>query len=215
MIMTEIEKAEEILANLQAKQRGLASKAVELADERQRISFAAHANGDAKARKRLDEITAATVARQSEMASIEAAISEAEKRLAEAQRNAAIAADRQQAEQLSKEWQCFAATARKLDEHLKQVVALTRVLEETVREMNKLGAASPSQAQVNSLGSRAITTALMSTPFARSFEHLPPRERQTFTGLAEGWSVMVRQNIAARMGADEQPNKTTEAANAA
>ena len=209
MIMTEIEKAEEILANLQAKQRGLASKAVELADERQRISFAAHANGDTKARKRLDEITAATVARQSEMASIEAAISEGEKRLAAAKAAADREADRQQAKQLEQEVQCFAALCVKLDASFRDIVKYSGALKETLDSMHRLGSAAPSSAQLDSLGGRACLSALRLTMWSRSFESVPPLSRCSFVSLADQWLPNIRRDIERRMG-DEQ--KTTEAA---
>ncbi len=49
---TEVQHAEKLVRDFEDKRRHIIEKAVELADERQRVSFAAH-SGDAKARTRL------------------------------------------------------------------------------------------------------------------------------------------------------------------
>jgi hypothetical protein len=209
--MTEIEKAEQTLFTLQSKQRDLARNAVELADERQRISFAAHADEDAKARKRLDEITAATVAHQSEMASIEAAIAQANVNLDVAQHNAAIESDRAQAGQLLEELEVFQRCAEALDANLAAVVKNARTMADTLTEMNRLGA-GPSRSQLDSLGGRAILTQMMLTPWARSFEHIAPNQRATFTTLVEDWSRLIRSNAVQRLGGAMPPKRNKKAA---
>jgi hypothetical protein len=75
-----VAQAEKTVASLEDKRRALIQKATELAEERQRVSFAAH-TGDAKARQRLNAINTETSMQASEMASIEAAIVEAQSRV--------------------------------------------------------------------------------------------------------------------------------------
>ena len=49
----EIERAESVIAKLNDKRKALIERATEPENERQRISFAAHGQGDAKAKQRL------------------------------------------------------------------------------------------------------------------------------------------------------------------
>lgn len=198
--MTKIEEAEKTLATLEDRRTALVQKAADLADERQRISFAAHAGGDAKARKRLDEINGVMASHSSEVESVQAAIDEASRRLDAAHRDAALEADRVAAHQLNKELETFEQTAKSLDVHLEKVVIYATILEQTLIAMNSLGAPAPSRAQLDALGTRALLTALQKTPFSRAFSPIPPNERRTFGALIKDWSVLVRNNIAARLG---------------
>jgi predicted glycosyl hydrolase (DUF1957 family) len=198
--MTKIEEAEKTLAALEDKRKQLVQKATELADERQRISFAAHAGGDAKARKRLDEINAATVSHGSEMESIQAAIVEASRRVEAARHDAAIAADREAASELAEQWKLFVEHAKALDKALAGVTEHGHALEAILTQVNALGAASPSRAQLDSLGARALMSALQKTPWAREFSPIAPNERRTFSALVESWGASVRNNVAARLG---------------
>jgi hypothetical protein len=203
IMTTDVEKAEQTLARLDDKRRALVQRATELADERQRISYAAHAGNDKKSRQRLDEITAATVAHQSEMASIESAIAEATNRLATAKHNATLAADREQAIELGEVLETFAECGRDIDAALTIIIERSRLMEKTLHRMNALGAASPNRNQLETLGALALHTALMQTPWTRDFRHLAPGERRTFNAMVDAWYPVVEANIASRLGNEE------------
>src|SRR5262249_9734736 len=79
-----VEKAETVIADLEAKRAACVKRGTELADERAAVALAAH-TGDAKARKRLDEINAAIASHASELASFDAALKAAGERLLRAQ----------------------------------------------------------------------------------------------------------------------------------
>src|SRR6476660_712379 len=97
--MNEIEKAELTLKNLENIRKHLIQEQSELANERGRVALAAH-SGDAKSRKRLDEINIAATKFASEFSSIESAIVEADKNLDAARAAETLAADREKAKQL-------------------------------------------------------------------------------------------------------------------
>ena len=98
--MTEIAKAEHILAGLQAKREAAVARGVVLGEERTTQAFAAHADDDAKARKRLDEINREASLHDSELRSLDAAIAEATKRVAAAQATEARQGERQRAREI-------------------------------------------------------------------------------------------------------------------
>ena len=91
--MTEIEQAEATLAKLEDKRRHLVQRATELEDERNKIAFAAHVEGEPKSVKRLDVINTELAKLVSEQGSILAAITEAQSRLDATRQAEAIAAD--------------------------------------------------------------------------------------------------------------------------
>ena len=126
--MSEVEKAEAVVQKLEQTQRQLAHRGIELTEERQRVSFGAH-TGDQKSRAKLDKINAEIATHASEVASIEAAISEGNDRLDEARRIAAAAADGAEAEQLADELKVFAGHGRKLDLALQALVEHGQALE--------------------------------------------------------------------------------------
>jgi hypothetical protein len=94
--MTEVEEATKIIATLEDKRQHLNQRAVELADERNKIAFGAHVDGDAKARKRLDAINLELATMASEQSSVDAALTEANNRLAIAKQAEARTTDRTQ-----------------------------------------------------------------------------------------------------------------------
>jgi hypothetical protein len=89
--MTDLEKATAVVAKLEAKRAVHIQKGTELQDEQANVSLAAH-TGDAKARKRLDEINTALALHASELQSLDAALRAAGERVAAAQRAEAEAA---------------------------------------------------------------------------------------------------------------------------
>jgi hypothetical protein len=68
-------------------------------------------------------------------------------------------------------------------------------MRDTLSEMHRLGCNFPSHEQLQSLGARALKTALMGTPWAREFEHIAPRERFNFAKLAEDWASRIENNF--------------------
>jgi hypothetical protein len=80
-------------AALEAKREECQRHGVELAEERAAVSFAAHVDGDAIARARLDQLNIEIATHGSELASIDAALQASADRLDEARRAAAAKSD--------------------------------------------------------------------------------------------------------------------------
>src|SRR6266849_2658913 len=98
--MNDVERATLTITNLENIRKHLTQKAAELNDERGRVALGAH-TGDAKMRKRLDQINAETATFGSEMRSVESAITEANARLGAAQQAEALRVDREKAKQIA------------------------------------------------------------------------------------------------------------------
>lgn len=97
--MTDVEKAEKIVADLEAKRAASIARGTALADERANTAFGAH-TGDGKAAKRLEEIHIAIATHASELASLDAALRTATDKVDTARHAAAQAEDQNQAREL-------------------------------------------------------------------------------------------------------------------
>jgi hypothetical protein len=188
--MTEIENAEKTVRDLEDKRQHLIQNANELADERQRVSFAAH-TGDGKARARLDKINS-EVATQA---------SEANARLEAARRNAAAAADREAALQLREKLKRFVELGLIVDDAFADAVSASTEMNDLLPELTALGATSPNANQLRVLGLIATKTAVMQIPWAaREWDFLAPNQRKSFRTIVEGWAATIESNIAIRLG---------------
>ena len=202
--MTEIEKATAVITTLEDKRKELVQRATELADERNRIAFGAHVDGDAKARKRLDAINTELATMASEQASYEGAITEANARLAIAQADEALAADRAQAEQLKSALAEFKETGHEIDLAFQDLAAHAADLQKILDRIHQAGCSVPSSEQLRVLGEICARTALMKTPWSRAVEIVPPTQRRDFKSLIDGWAAQIENNIAARLGTKQE-----------
>jgi len=206
--MTDVKTAERTLADLQTKRGVLVAHGLELEEQRQQIAFAAH-TGDQQARKRLDGINRDTVVHGSELASIDAAISEANTRLQAARRAEGIAADRQRACELRTVLEEFVECGRKLDGAMAVLVAESTEFHQALMRMHSLGCESPTSELVRVNSTSALFTALMRTPWQREFRHLAPGQKRTFAELVAGWSQVIERGIKQKLS---EPEVESEAA---
>ena len=206
--MTEVEKCETTIRDLEAKRAACVKRGTELADERAAVALDAH-TGNAKARKRLDEINAAIAAHGSELASFDAAIKAASERLQQAQNAEAKAEQRRVALEIRKLAKELKEAGRIADEGLAMFADATSAMHHIVCQLSTFGLSNPSALQFVSLGERAVRTVLMETAFRRAFEHLRPAERQSFASFAAEWAASLDKSTSAKLN---QTNKAEEAA---
>jgi hypothetical protein len=182
----DVEKAAQIIGELEQKRSACVQRGTELADERANVALAAH-TGDAKAAKRLDEIHKAIVVHGSELASLDAALKAAGERLTAAKEAEA----REQEHQRELEWRKEAEALREvfedLDDNLADVAELANTAREKFHLLRQLGFA-PTDQQWRALGARALKTALMSTLWMDvDLGPVPPSERRSFLQLYQVW----------------------------
>jgi hypothetical protein len=118
---------------LRSKRDALVAHGVSLGEERGKISFSAH-TGDKTARSKLDKLNADLALHDSELCSLDAAISESAVRVERARQAQARAVDRQRAEEaqtLVRELsEVFVYTDRHLMAALKGLIAIERGITE-------------------------------------------------------------------------------------
>jgi hypothetical protein len=196
--------AEATLAELMERAHLLAQARTELEADRKATAYAAHAQHDAEANKRLGGIVDALVRHDADMAALADAIAEAESRVELAQRARTVAADQANARKVRAQLHRFVKAGREIDGAMAELVEASNAMRQALTQMHILGCKFPSHEQLSVLGDRALRTALMQTAWARYFEGVSPGERKTFTALVEAWATMVDNNIRPRLAAGTQ-----------
>jgi hypothetical protein len=205
MTTTNVESAERTLSELQAKREQLVADGHKLVEERGKIAFQAHV-GDKAARRRLDEVNRSVATHESELASLEAAIAEAARRVQQAKRDEVSAADRAKAQAAHKLVGELSDAAVYLDKHLEAAAKALIAIERGVTELHDLGFTSPSHTQLRLGVAQTIQTWAHKLP--RSWhEHLrdglaflPPQERKTFTQYWSAVAASLGNAIRQRLG---------------
>jgi hypothetical protein len=205
--MTEVEQAEVTIKSLEDKRQHQIQKATELADERQRVSFAAH-TGDAKARQRLDKLNVESATHGSEMSSIESAIAEANVRLANARQAEAVAADRTAALALRDKLSKFRELGEELDDAVSFIAPTLKEMINILHEIHVLGCASPTSTQFQVLGVIALQSMIQEMPTlwvnAFEFQRLGPLQKKTFKSIVAGWNAQIEANIEQRLQSNKE-----------
>jgi hypothetical protein len=149
------------------------------------LSFEAHSSGGA-AKKELDGLNKHRGVALAEIESLEIAVIEASRRIADAERDKELAAESAKAERALEIASGLPARAQRLDEALATLAEEGNRFRDDLRQLNnQLGCTHPNEAQFQSLGERAVKAGLMFSPF--KIEHMAPHEWYTFEGLCEGW----------------------------
>jgi hypothetical protein len=177
--------SDEIVATLEEKLSQAKARQMAISGERKTVSLAAHM-GSADDRTRLDQLNHEGAILSGELESIEAAIAEAQARIANAKAAAAIDAERQKRE----------ATVRLADElrgHAEKIDSLWRasideylVLQQKLHDIAQAGVGRPSLHQVQSACRRALISAFIGTPL--QFQLLAIGERHTVQNLVGSWA---------------------------
>jgi hypothetical protein len=200
VVMTEVEKCETIITELERKRAACMQRGTELAAERDGIALAA-CTGDAKSVKRLAEIHAAIAVQSSELATFDAAKKAAGEKLVVAQRAAAQEEDRKAARRLRTVAQRMKQRGKNLDAALAIVIDELVGLKTDVDEIHRFcGLQFPSHQQRDVFSYHALLTALKRTSFDRRFEPISSVNHITFRALTANWGVTLEKNVAARLG---------------
>jgi hypothetical protein len=206
--MTEVEQAEKILAELRSKREAAVAHGVALGEERTTLAFGAHALGDSKARRRLDEINRESAVHDSELRSLDAAISEAAARVDRARQAEEQAQAREIARELLVRADAIVEHARALDDANSVRIAEGTALSEELEMMRalgqRIGVHVPNHAQLLAMGSRAERTSMAQTPWSREVgEAIAPHEKRNHSSYAQPWRNAIVKAAGALMGDKE------------
>jgi hypothetical protein len=182
----EIEKAENILRDLRAKREAAVAHGHSLGEQRVQLAFGAHALGDTKSRKRLDEINRESALHDSELRSLDCAIAEATARVERARQTEQQAAAQEKAGELRKTIAELAEVPAYIDRHLAAAAKGLLALEMGFKQLREQGVKHPDDMRVGLDVVRCINTWAMQLPrnwhskLRDEVRFLAPAERRDF-----------------------------------
>jgi hypothetical protein len=212
--MSDIEKYENMIADLERKREACVQRGTGLSDERASVALDAHI-GDSKAAKRLTEIHAALALHGSELASLDAAAKAAGEKLAAAQAVEARAVDQQRAAEAQKLVSELAEVFPYIDKHLAAALKGLIAIERGVTELHQKGVAFPTDIQLRLGIVAALGTWMQQLPriwyseIRDGLRYLSPAEKKTFSAYWSAISPSLQNTIRQRTGEAE---RNTEAA---
>jgi hypothetical protein len=188
------------LQKLVEHQQAHAERAVELEGQRKQLSFGAHAQHNPQARAALDDVVDQSVRHETQGRAIADAIEEAKRRLVLAQAYEADIADQAKARQALKLVARFRQAGMILDGACQALGQKGHELTNLVSELHAAGIHSPSLAQIDVLGSAALQSAVLSSPWGKRFRVQAPSDRKNFRTLCDDWATMIESRIKAQLG---------------
>jgi hypothetical protein len=193
--MSDIERAEKTLRDLRAKREAAVARGHSLGEERTQLAFGAHALGDTKSKKRLDEINRESALHESELRSLDCAISEAAERVKAAQAVEARKAERARAGAQRAAFERLKLAGQTLDDALAVLVGAGAEIHAAVDTLHVAGWNHPSGQQLLTFGERAIRSAVQQTIWSRCVERLAPNERVSFSHVISQWQQVFERRL--------------------
>jgi len=209
---TEVEKAEQTLAGLQAKRAAAEARAAQIAEERKALGFKVHVDGDARARAKLDKLNAEAAALAGEIESLDGAIAQSATHVQQAQAAEACEQDRVNAEALREVVARIGERMKRADKHFAAAIDELNAANAELDQVHALGSAFPTGQQfaVNAIMALKTWLRLLPENWHREFiEALPPNQRRTFAAFWSRMEEPLESSIAARLG---EPQKDEVAA---
>jgi len=195
--MTTTQESQKVLADLEQKLADARKRHDETTAAAKAIAFAAFTDGGGEDRKKLDKLHADAAKHGAEITSLESALVEARRRVAEALARETDAAQLAKANEALAMLDDFTKRGAKLDAALAGFLAEYAALTSDFHKLDAIGYAPTTYPLVKSNMSAAVTTALMFTEIRQGF--LAPHQRRNFVDVIEGWGRNIRMRATARL----------------
>jgi hypothetical protein len=201
----EINRHEQIVADLKQKLTKAESRREQIAEERGRIGFAVHVTGDKAARKSLDTLNLEAAALEGDVQSLTGALDVANENLAAARAAENRAADEEKARQLLDVADEFDSHIDKLAESLDALGAACSGINGLHTKAYSLGAQRPTRKQLDVMLGRVIVTSIMRAGLQQQVgvEFLAPAARKTPEVLYQ-YADVIRTDANARIVSEKQ-----------
>jgi len=187
-----VEIAERTLAELREKREALTAARKNDETEMASVSYSAH-TGDERAAAKLETLRDRSIRHDVEARNLDSAIAEAQRRVAAAQNVEREAEEAKIAGELLELGQLMRESGAKAERGLKILVEGSNELCRIIIALQSRGLGNPSAAQLQALERRAILGALVESPYARDFEHVAPRERQSLALISDAWATAIER----------------------
>jgi hypothetical protein len=191
-----VEDAKVVLQDLKDKLSAARARHAETQVKAMELAYPAN-TGDESARKKLDGLNAKVAMFAAEIASLEAAIVTAKRRVAAAEAAEVDEAERRKAREALALLDDFSQRGKLLDESLHKFVRQYDELACDFRALQLLGYEPTSYPLIQTNMQAAVATKLQFTDLRQNF--LAPHARRDFISVIEGWARHVRGRAEARL----------------
>ena len=196
--------AEKTVTELIAQRGAVAAREERLTAERAKIAFAAHGVGNSKAKTRLSSIHRELAEIGSEIAGFDAAVEEAQVRLAAAKSKVGQEIERQRAREAIVHGEKMQAAAAGCDAALRQFLQAYDALDRACAAACGI-TSRPSRQTVRVASKGALITAMTPRRLDFDTELLPGNERQSFSELAAAWHNSITAWASQRLAEPKHP----------
>jgi hypothetical protein len=188
-----LQAAEQVIADLQARRSALLTRQAELEAGRGKAAFLAHTcGGDGE--RLLAELNAETATVADELRDVDAALVVGNERATDAKHRLEQIEDQVRRDQIATELSKLVVIAGRLDSALADIATASKEMLDITDALSRLGDPHPNRSQLDSLGFRALSTALANTVWSNHFQRLAPASRISFTALATAWAGRADSN---------------------
>src|SRR5579863_9993190 len=197
----ELDQARQIVAELEQQLEALDDSGPQHEAAISECSYAALVLKEPAAIKKLAALHKEAGEEASKRSAIEAAIREAQRRVAHVEERVRRLGQRQAATLVMACCDRFMATAARLDNAARELGAAAEQLATEFRDIQRLGISHPGPGAFTVFGKRALATLLMNTPLAT--DHVLAREQVTFTEFGAEWTQGWRQHSQTRIAGNK------------
>jgi hypothetical protein len=193
---TQVEDAKGVLQGLETKLSDARARHAETQVKAMELAYPAN-TGDESARKKLDGLNAKVAMFAAEIASLEAALIEARRRVDQAMADERDEVERARARDALALLDDFSQRGKLLDDAMDNFVRQYDELAHDFRELQLLGYEPTSYPLVQINMQAAVATKLQFTDLRQNF--LAPHARRDFISVIEGWACHIRRRAEARL----------------
>jgi hypothetical protein len=194
---------EHTLQQLEVKRAKHVERGRELPELRAGAAYLAHTERHPGARRTLNQVNAELATHESELAAIDAAISEAKNRILIAQAIEADVADKARAKEALALFGEFKQCGVELDAAFRTIAEKGNLLGDLLGRLHACGIKNPTAEQVDVLGYSCLQTSLMATVWNRRFRFLGPSQRRHFGPLFAEWAASAERRLRGVLAEDE------------
>jgi hypothetical protein len=196
--MTALESALAIVADLEARRAAVVARQDKATEDRKAVAYDALAAGDQVSATKLQLINNSAMTAATDLASVDAALAEARRRVADAERSEALAAERDAMRAVLPITERVRARAALLDELLKSAADQTTAFLADMAALRRAGFGHPDPGLVATNVRLAGQAAVLGS--ALETERVRPSQRRAFAQLAEGWTAPIDAAARAVLG---------------
>lgn len=198
--MSDLDAARTVVHALEERRAAIVARRIAAGDDREAVAFAALAEGNAAAAEQLRVINERQARAELDLASVDAALVTASRRVAAAEGAEALVAERERMRGVATITEALRGHAARLDALLAELVGEYGALMDGFGKLQAAGFDKPSLSLIAVNAPRCVQSALVGTPLES--ERIPPSARRTFVELVEGWAAGADARAAAVLGSD-------------